>query len=311
MNRIRNFLSRLRRDDRGATMIEYGLMSALIAIQVGYYMAAASEEERDNSLLQEAQQLAAFHQAISSYVYANAETLETTTQAGPIDITASTLVTDGFLPSTWTNQSIKGHQFIAGVVREDAFKYRYVTYLTGGTPYSDSDVSLIASSLGAFGAGIYSNDDENVRTNGGLIIEPIADYASVSTPPTVGYPAIVGRFGFDGYCTDYLSRSNRIDMEECNRMHADLDMNTKDAFGATEFRPDGINKGEGLDAEAMTGLNELVKEGITEGDACDYAGGARATIQQESQTVLRCDPDSGTWQSIKAEANWWLPGIGF
>lgn len=237
-------LSRLK---YGFAVNDVGLSLAAVSVFMFGITDQVADFSYEKKLLQVGSQIVIVDNAIDQYVRDRSEILETSLQAGPSNISIQDLKNANLLPASFDTTTMMGQTFGMAVRRTGPFQFEYYTFLYGGQRFSDEDLSTIVQQLGAYGGAVYSADDDNFKARGGLLVEPISNFAAV-TAPSVGYPAMFNNFFKQAVSTDYLGKTAISGVPERNTMQTDLLMGGNDLTDVADLSLTGtftIDKGNG------------------------------------------------------------------
>lgn len=259
--------------------IKYGFAVSDVSLSlaaISVFMVGMSEQVADFSyekkLLQVGSQIVIVDNAVDQFVRDRSEILETSLQAGPQNISIQNLKDANLLPNSFDTAAMTGQNFQTAVRRTGPYQFEYYTFLTGGTSFTDEDLSVIVKQLGAYGGAVYSGDDENFHARGGLLVEPLDNFAGASAP-TEGYPAMYNNFFKQAVSTDYLGKTAITGVPERNTMQTDLLLGGNNLLGVADADVSG-----NMDVDGQLSAGSITTGGIIS---------AGAEIQSTSANALR------------------------
>lgn len=275
---------KLRRNQKGFSSLEAGMTLGLLTSTALIYETKGVTEQRTFDLQLESEAFRYHYHALYNHVKTMRDSLEVSTQTGPVTITVADLVSSGSVPASYSPTSNFGASFNGVVTREGSYQFAISAFSSGASGITDSDIGRIAQFAGYHGAGVYSSDTTNFSTQRGMLSEPLSDYTGATVEPAAGSYGLLGYFGVNENAPDYVSRSRSTG--GANAMNVQFDMNNNDIINASEFRASGVPDGDGIDAGDTVTLNNL---------NASHAAGTAAVGATADTLVLR--DSNGNFQS--------------
>lgn len=274
----------LKKKQRGVTLLEIIVaLGVLATVVVGASSLLDNYAQNMRSSIV-AQQVSTFGNAAQAYIKDNYSAVAAVaTATTPALIRVSTLTGTGYLQSGFSVSNSYGQNICALVLQPTAGQLNALVVTEGGSAINDLDLGQIAGTVGAAGAGVYSNATTTVTGTMGGWSMPIGNFANANASGmhcdgTAGTVAIaVGRpmmaLWFNGGDTTsaYLYRNSVAGQPQLNQMNVPI----------------------------------IMASVQTTGGACTTTG---AIAQDGNGAVLSCQ--SGTWQS-QGSAYWKNPVTNF
>jgi Bacterial shufflon protein, N-terminal constant region len=258
-------------------LLGYAMAIVFSLMSVGSYYQWAHTGTKNIVTAAIAGQNVMFNTAAAEYVQDYASTLaETATSSSPVTISASTLISAGYLPSGFSTTNAFGQTWEAQVLQPSTDELETLVLTTGGTAISDEiELVHIAAQVGAQGGFVPYSDQGGDSTMSSSYARGAYGGWKQSltsfTNPGSGHLASLLSFTSTATNTNYLYRVAVSGESQLNAMQTDLSM--EDTSGSKH----NIN-----DADTVTAENFVASagDGVQVGDSYLYGDSANTAVRQ-------------------------------
>ncbi len=245
---MKNTLRTLPTSQRGSTLLEFLLASAVLGTMVtaGYQWMNRSKEDKDLSIAAQHHKLVL--NAANEYVRENQSSIiATATPTTPYKITVAALIAAGKLPSGYNPVNNFGQTQCVLVLEPSANTLATLVVSEGGTAMTDFQLARAVAEVGASGGGIYSTSSTAATgSDGGWSISStttprLSDFLSANCSGTgadAGHFASSNFYSSSTLTTNYLHRSNNPGRYDQTQMTDPLGLAVKTENAAC----DGVNE---------------------------------------------------------------------
>jgi hypothetical protein len=258
-------------------LLGYAMAIVFSLMSVGSYYQWAHTGTKNIVTAAIAGQNVMFNTAAAEYVQDYASTLaETATSSSPVTISASTLISAGYLPSEFSTTNAFGQTWEAQVLQPSTDELETLVLTTGGTAISDEiELVHIAAQVGAQGGFVPYSDQGGDSTMSSSYARGAYGGWKQSltsfTNPGSGHLASLLSFTSTATNTNYLYRVAVSGASQLNAMQTDLSM--EDTSGTAH----NISGADTVTAEQFVAS---AGDGVKVGSSYLYGDSANTAVRQ-------------------------------